>query len=52
MSSMMLASTVVKLYSPNSFPLLQIFMTLLILTVSLAAEKNFQGYVATFVAFG
>ena len=51
MSSMMLALTGVKLYSPNSFPLLQ--MTPLILpTVSLAAEKNVQGYVVTFGATG
>ena len=42
MSSMVLAITGVKLYSPNSFPLLQ--MTLLILpTVSSAAvKKTFQ----------
>ena len=39
MSSMMLALTGVKLYSPNSFPLLQ--MTPLILpTVSFTAEKK------------
>ena len=51
MSSMMLAFTEVKLYSPNSFPLLQ--MTMLILpTVSLAAEANVQGYVLTFGAIG
>ena len=40
-SSMMLTFTGVKLYSPNSFPLLQ--MTPRILpTVSLAAEKTFR----------
>ena len=46
----MLALTGVKLYSPDSSPLLQ--MTPLILpTVSLAAEKkNVQGYVVTFSA--
>ena len=44
----MLALTGVKLYSPNSFPWLQ--MTPLILTtVSLAAEKNAQGYVVTYM---
>ena len=51
MRSMLLALTGVKLYSPNSFPLLQ--MTPLILpTVSLAAEKNVQGYSVTFGAIG
>ena len=40
-SSMMLALTGIKLYSSNSFPLLQ--MTPLILpTVSFAAEKTFR----------
>ena len=38
-----------KLYSPNSFPLLQ--MTPLILpTVSVAAEKNVLGYVVVLLA--
>ena len=51
MSQMMLALNGVKLYSLNSFQLLQ--MTPLILqTVSLAAEKNAQGYVVTYGAFG
>ena len=51
MSSMMLALTGVKLYSLNSFPLMQ--MTPLILpTVSLAAEKSIQGYVVTYGAIG
>ena len=51
MSSMMLALTGVKVYSPNSCPLLQ--MTPLILTtVSLAAEKNVQGYVISYGALG
>ena len=50
-SSMMLALTGVKLYSPNSFPLLQ--MTKLILqTVALAAGKNVQGYIVTVGAIG
>ena len=49
MSSMMLALTGVKLYSLNSFPLLQ--MTPLILpTVSIGCRKNVQGYVVTFGA--
>ena len=52
MSSMMLALTGVKLYSPNSFPLLQM-APLILPTVSLAAKKkNVQGYVVTFGATG
>ena len=41
MSSMMLALTEVKLFSPNLFPLLQM-TPLIIPTVSLVAEKKFM----------
>ena len=45
----MLAFNGFKLYSPNSFIVLQNLMIPLILpTVSLAAELNAHGYVATF----
>ena len=42
MSSMMLELTGVKLYSPNSFPLLQM-IPFILPTVSLATEKKRSG---------
>ena len=51
MSSMIQELTGVKLYSPNFFPLLQI-TPFILPTMSMAPEKNVQGYVVTFGAIG